>query len=329
MHAVAACAADPRGRVVFACGAIDVPVYLRSAAKPFITAAIVASGAADRFDFDARELAVITASHNGEPFHTAAVEGILAKIGLDVSALQCGAAPPAYEPAAEVLAARGVAPTAIHNNCSGKHAGILAMCVHAGYPIETYLEPAHPAQERILALCARMSDDDPTTWDVGIDGCGIPVYATTLRKAATAFARFASLENVSDDDAAALARVRSAMLAEPAYVAGTARFDTALMQASRGTIACKAGAEAVHASALLDVELGSVLKIVDGGRRAAPPAQIAILETLGALDGFARALLSPFATPEVRNVAGRIVGRIEVHLPERAPVPSLTQSQKA
>jgi L-asparaginase II len=316
---VAACVADAAGRVELAYGAIDVPVYLRSAAKPFITAAIVASGAADRFGFDARELAVITASHNGEPFHVAAVEGILAKIGLDVSALHCGASPPAYDPAAAELAAHGHVPTAIHNNCSGKHAGILALCVHAGYPLETYLDPSHPAQQRILALCARMSDDDPSTWEIGIDGCGIPVYATTLRKAATAFARFASLECVSDDDAAALLRVRTAMLAEPAYVAGTARFDTALMAASRGTIACKAGAEAVHASALVARKLGSVLKVVDGGRRAAPPAQIAILEALGALDGAALAALEPFAVPEVRNVAGRIVGRVEARLPAGSP----------
>jgi L-asparaginase II len=317
VHAVAACAADARGRVAYSYGAIDVPIYLRSAAKPFITAEIVASGAADRFGFDARELAVISASHNGEPFHIAAVAGILAKIGLDVSALQCGATPPAYENAAADLAASGVMPTAIHNNCSGKHAGILALCVQAGYPIETYLEPAHPAQRRILAFCARMSGDDPAAWDIGIDGCGIPVYATTLQRAATAFARFATFDEVDDADAAALVRVRAAMIAEPAYVAGTKRFDTALMEAAPGAIACKAGAEAVHAAALLGPGLGCVLKVVDGNRRAAPPAQIATLAALGVLDASARAALEPFARPEVYNVAGRSVGRIEAAVPAR------------
>ncbi len=316
MHAVAACVADARGRVEAAYGTIDVPVYLRSAAKPFIAAEIVASGAADRFGFDARELAVIAASHNGEPFHVEAVESILAKIGLDVSALRCGAAAPAYERAAAVLAARGVVPTAIHNNCSGKHAGILALCVLAGYPLESYLEPTHPAQQRILAFCARMSDDDPAAWDIGVDGCGIPVYATPLRRAAMAFARFASLEQISDADAAALARVRAAMIAQPAYVAGTGRFDTALMEATHGKIACKAGAEAVHASAVLPLGLGCVLKVVDGGRRAAPPAQIATLRAVGALDDVELRALAPFARPDVTNVAGRVVGAIEVHLPD-------------
>jgi len=316
VHAVAACAAEARGRVVAAYGTIDVPVFLRSSAKPFIAAEIVASGAADRYGFDARELAVIAASHNGEPFHIAAVESILAKIGLDVSALRCGASAPAYEPAAAALAADGVVPTAIHNNCSGKHAGILALCLHAGYPIETYLEPSNPAQQRILAFCGRMSDDDPAAWDIGIDGCGIPVYATSLRRAATAFARFASLENVSDADAAALERVRAAMIAEPAYVAGTGRFDTALMEATHGKIACKAGAEAVHASAVLPLGIGCVLKVVDGGRRAAPPAQIATLRAVGALDDVELRALATFARPEVFNVAGRSVGVLDVRLPD-------------
>jgi len=161
-----------------------------------------------------------------------------------------------------------------------------------------------------------MSDDDPAAWDIGIDGCGIPVYATSLRKTATAFARFASLENVSDADAAALERVRAAMVAEPAYVAGTGRFDTALMEASHGKIACKAGAEAVHASAVLALGLGCVLKVVDGGRRAAPPAQIATLRAVGALDDVEMQALAPFARPEVFNVAGRRVGALEATLPD-------------
>ncbi len=319
MHAVAACACDVRGRIALAYGTIDVPVYLRSAAKPFIAAEIVASGTADRFGFDARELAVIAASHNGEPYHIAAVASILRKIGLDVSALHCGASPPSYEPAAAALAAAGESATAIHHNCSGKHAGILALCVAEGYPIDTYLEPAHPAQQRILAFCARMSDDDAAAWPIGVDGCGIPVYATSLRRAALAFARFATLEGIGDADAAALLRVRAAMGEHPAYVAGTGRFDTALMQATRGAVVCKAGAEAVHASALLDGGLGCVLKVVDGGRRAAAPAQIALLDALGALDGDAREALAAFARPEIVNVAGRRVGHIEASLPDTIP----------
>lgn len=311
-HVVNACVVDARGVVRAALGDVDVPVYIRSAAKPFITGAIVASGAAERFALEGKELAVIAASHGGEPYHVAAVRGILEKIGLSVADLRCGAHPPAYEPAAAALADAGEAPTAIHNNCSGKHAGILAMCVHLGHETAGYLEPAHPVQRSILAFCARMVDEDPAGLRLGVDGCGIPVFATPLRRAARAFARFATLEGLADDDALSLGVVRDAMVAHPRYVAGTGRLDTALMEATGGRIVCKAGAEGVHGSALLRERLGVALKVVDGTRRAAAPAAIALLYRLGALDTAEAEALAAFGTPEVRNVAGRAVGRIQV-----------------
>jgi L-asparaginase II len=310
VHALAACALDPAGRELLVMGDVDVPVYLRSSAKPFIAGAIVASGAAERYAFDARELAVIAASHGGEPFHVAAVRSILAKIGLDESALQCGAHPPSYEPAARALAAAGEAPSALHNNCSGKHSGILALCRHLGLEHADYLALEHPAQQRILAFCARLTGDDPANWPVGVDGCGIPVFATSLRRAALAFARFATLAGLTAEDARALRIVRDAMAAEPAYVAGTGRFDTALMSATHAAIVCKGGAEGVHCSALVRDAAGLALKVVDGNARAAAPAALAFLGTLGALEPAERAALAAFAEPPVRNVAGRVVGRI-------------------
>jgi len=311
VHAVAACAADTQGNVVLAYGDVEAPVYLRSAAKPFIAAAIVECGAAARFGFDSREIAVIAASHNGEPFHADAVRGILAKIGLGPADLLCGTHPPSYEPAAAALAAAGEAPSALHNNCSGKHAGILAMCVHLGLDTATYLEPAHPAQRRILALCARLVDEPLAELPLGIDGCGIPVFATSLRSAALGFARVATLAGLSDADAQALQTVREAMTAEPAYVGGTARFDSALLAVTAGRIVGKAGAEGVHADAVLHEGLGLVVKVVDGGKRAVPPATIALLDELGAFAPGEAESLAQFARPVVRNVAGRIVGAVE------------------
>ena len=310
VHSVAACACDVDGNVVLALGTIDEPVFLRSAAKPFIAAAAVRAGAADRFGLDARELAVMCASHNGERFHTDAVSAILQKIGASVHDLQCGTHPPSYEPAAAELTARGELPTALHNNCSGKHAGILALCRMLAAPLAGYLAVDHPAQRAILALCERVSDDRFGADRLGVDGCGIPVYATSLRKAARSFARFATLQGVDDDDAAALSRVRAAMIAEPAYVAGTARFDTDLMRAGFGRIAGKAGAEGVHATALLDSGVGLVLKVIDGARRAAPPAAIALLDQLGALDVAQREMLEPHASAIVKNAAGTFVGDV-------------------
>jgi L-asparaginase II len=311
VHEVAACAVDASGRVVVAHGDVERPVYVRSAAKPFIGAALVRSGTAGRFGFGDRELATIAASHNGEPGHVQVVLEILAAIGLSVADLQCGAHPPAFEPAAEALAARGEPFTALHNNCSGKHAGILAMCVHLGFDHRGYLDAAHPVQQEILSFCARMVDEDPARLTLGVDGCGIPVFATALHRAARAFARFATLEGLEEGDAAALARVRAAMAAEPWYVAGTGRLDTALMEATRGRIVCKAGAEGVHGDALIDPGLGMAIKVLDGARRAAAPAVLAMLAEIGALDAAERASLARFAAAEVRNVAGRVVGCIE------------------
>jgi L-asparaginase II len=310
VHEVSACIADAGGESELETGEVERPVYLRSSAKPFIAAAIVASGAADEFAFDDRELAVIAASHGGEPFHVAAVRGILSKIGLGVAALQCGAHPPSYEPAAAALAAAGEAPSALHNNCSGKHAGILAMCVCLGFDLATYAAPGHPAQRRILALCARLAGVPAGSLPLAVDGCGIPVYAVSLRAAARSFARFATLKEVADEDARPLERVRSAMRAEPRYVAGTGRFDSALIEATRGRIVGKAGAEGVHGDAFAREGLGLALKAADGARRAVAPAVVALAGSVGALDPGEAAGLTEYAAPAIHTIAGAAVGRV-------------------
>lgn len=310
VHHVAACVCDADGTIVQKVGTVETPVYLRSSAKPFIAAASVRAGVLERFGFGERELAVMCASHNGEPGHTEVVASMLERIGASIDDLRCGVQVPSYEPAAAALAERGEQPNALHHNCSGKHAGILGLAKVLGAPFEGYLEPEHPAQRAILALCERVSDDVFGSDKLGVDGCGIPVYATSLRKAACSFARLASLEGVEDEDAHALARVASAMANEPWYVAGTGRFDTDLMRATRGRIIAKAGAEAVHCDALLDAGLGVAVKVIDGTRRAAAPATIAILDSLRALDPAARAALTPHANPAVKNVVGRVVGEI-------------------
>src|ERR1700681_3905948 len=193
VHAVAACAADVDGAIVLRIGTVQTPVFLRSSAKPFIAAAAVRVGVLERFGFGERELALMCASHNGEPAHVELVASMLERIGATVDDLGCGPHAPSYEPAAAALAARGGRPT----------------------PPPT--------------KCERVSDDVFEGDKLAVDGCGIPVYATTLHKAAVSFARFATLRGLEDADAAALARVGAAMAAEPWYVAGTGRFDTDLI----------------------------------------------------------------------------------------------------
>jgi L-asparaginase II len=312
VHQVAACAVDGGGAVVLQAGDIDVPVFLRSSAKPFIAATAVEAGVVERFGLEPREIAVMSASHHGEPFHIEAVRSILRKIGMDASALQCGAHYPYQEAAAQAMLRAGEPPSPLQNNCSGKHAGILALCVAIGADPATYLEALNPAERAILELCARMSDDDPRTWPLGIDGCGIPVYATSLRRAALAFARFATLEGVDPRDAAALLVVRDAMIAYPEYVSGTGELDSVLMQVGDGGIACKGGAEGVHAVSAIDRGLGYVSKVLDGGGRARGPSTIAALRSLGVLDDEQATKLARFARPEVYNRAGRAVGEIRV-----------------
>ena len=342
-HAVAACACDDAGTILLEHGSIDVPVFLRSSAKPFIAAAAVRAGVAERFGLDAHEIAVMCASHMGEPRHLTTAASILAKIGATVDDLQCGGMP-----------------DALHNNCSGKHAGILALAKLRGEPFAGYLDAAHPVQREILAFCERVFDDRFTPDRIAIDGCGIPVFATTLARAARGFARFATLRGFDGADRAALplrftvattrprgectgtasdrsptsyswstiawpwrrtlrsARrslstlltVRDAMAGDPWMVSGTGRFDTGLMQVSGGAIIAKGGAEGVHASALLGTGTGLVVKVVDGAARAAAPATLALLAGLRALEGAAADALGAHARPPVRNVAGRVVGEI-------------------
>lgn len=319
-HHVAACALDANGKVLYSAGDVDAPTYLRSAAKPFIAAAVIEAGAGERFGFEAREIAVMAGSHFGEAFHLDAVRSILRKTGMDESALQCGVHWPYDEATANDLRRAGEEPSVLHNNCSGKHAGILALCKTIAADPATYLDAKNPAQRYILAFCARLSDDDPATWPIGIDGCGIPAYATSLRKAARSFARLASLSDVTGRDAAALRTVRDAMIANPQYIAGTGQFDTELMAAARGNLVAKAGAEGVHGVGAIAQGVGYVSKVLDGSSRARAPSTMACLQRLGVVESTTAGKLARFAVPSVYNRAGYAVGEMRVEAQESSDV---------
>jgi len=290
-------------------GAIDAPVFLRSTAKPFIAAAAVAHGVVERFGLDEKEIAVMSASHYGEPFHVDAVRAILKKIGLPESALQCGVHVP-YSPAvAADLERRGVAPTAVYNNCSGKHAGILALCLVLGSDPATYTELENPAQQEILHFCARLAGENAKDLPIAVDGCGIPIFAVSLRATALAFMRFATLQGIGDSDAAALSIVRDAMVRHPLYVSGTGQFDSMLMEAASQRIACKGGAEGVHGDALIGGGAGFAIKVLDGAKRALAPAVLGCLDALGMAPA---GDLESFMHPRIENRAGHVVGEIRV-----------------
>ncbi|GAC1360325.1 MAG: asparaginase [Vulcanimicrobiaceae bacterium] len=310
IHEVAACAVDRQGAIVLSMGDIESPVYLRSAAKPFIAAAAIKYGAQQRFGLEQHEIALMAASHSGEAFHVDGVRSILHKIDLPESALQCGAHAPYNTAAALALERAGKPYTALHNNCSGKHAGILALCLLLGSDTATYMDLHNAAQQEVLKFCALVTGDDASTLPLGVDGCGIPVFATSLHHAARGFLRFATLDGLEAEDAYALRTVRDAMISYPWYVSGTGEFDATLMDAAGGSIACKAGAEGVHGVAALEAALGIALKVLDGAKRAVAPASTALLDELQVLNPAALTQLRPFLQPQLLNRAGTVVGEI-------------------
>ncbi|HJQ29561.1 MAG TPA: asparaginase [Rubrobacter sp.] len=290
---------DPDGNVLEAEGDPEAYIYARSSAKPLQALPLILSGAADAFGFTGEELAIACASHNAEEPHLSAVRSILAKAGLTEDDLQSGAHLPLYRPEAAKLIRSGEEPRPIHGNCSGKHAGMLAVCVHEGYETATYREPDHPLQRRILGLIAEVCSLREDEVLVAGDNCGVPAFALPLRSFATGLARIATGERLSEELAGAAIRVRDAMRWHPFMVAGTERFDTELMDSTN--LLVKGGAESVLAVGSRE-GWGMALKISDGSERAVRPAALA------ALGG--RGVDVPDAVSTVRGLHGEVVGEI-------------------
>ena len=291
---------DPRGEVLEAVGDPDAYVYARSSAKPFQALPLVLSGAADAFGLTDEEIAVACASHNAEAPHLAAVRSLLGKANLSEDDLESGAHPPLYAPEAARLARSGEEPRAIHGNCSGKHAGMLAVCRREGHATGGYQDPRHPLQRRILTLLAEVCGLEEDEVLMAGDNCGVPAFALPLRSLATGIARVSTGEGISDELAGAALRIGRAMRAHPFLVAGTGRFDTELMNAT-GLVA-KSGAEAVLAVGSSE-GWGMALKVSDGAMRAVRPAASAALA--------GRGVEVPPDNPEVLGLHGEVVGRVE------------------
>lgn len=307
-HRVRVCVADASGRVALAVGDIAEPVYPRSAVKPFLALALVESGAADAYGVSEAELALACASHGGEAQHVTVVEAWLARLGLDETALACGPHAPTYPPAAAALIRAGRSPRRVHNNCSGKHAGMLAVALHRHQPTQGYEHEHHPVQVDCAAAVAALAGLDRLPAP-GIDGCSLPNHPLPLSGLARAAANLADPTGVESSRGAALARIGSAMRARPQLVAGTGRCCTAVMQTLPGVIA-KTGAEGVYIAALQRLGLGVAIKVEDGTTRAAETVLLAMLDRLQPLDDGARATLAPFIRPTLVNYAGTQVGHI-------------------
>jgi L-asparaginase II len=310
-HRGAIAVVDAQGELVAHSGDVGLVSYLRSSAKPFQLLPLVESGAADRLGFTAAELAVIAGSHSGEPRHVAAVQSILNKIGLSEDALHCGIHVPFNADAAKALQAADRAPTTLHNNCSGKHSGMLAQAVDRGLSTHDYLDPQHPVQ---VAIRQRLAELGGITFDevnVGVDGCSAPCFAMPLRAAALAFARLA------DEREDGLSRVARVMMDYPEMVAGEGRLDTDLMRAVPYRLVSKGGAEGYHGMGIVvkgDPALGIAIKIADGdGKRGGHPVVVEALRQLGVLDVAALARLKSYHTWPITNHRGLEVGEVKAN----------------
>ena len=327
LHRGAFAVVDADGALVVALGDVDRPVFPRSAVKVLQALPLVASGAADRLALTDAELALACASHNGEAQHADTAAAMLAKAGLDADALECGTHWPYLDSAVRELAAAGRTPTALNNNCSGKHAGFVCMaCALHGGPdlrqyVRGYVEPMHPVMREVTAALQASTGADLAKAPRGTDGCSIPTYAIPLRQLALAFARVGTGTGLSADHARAATRLRRAVAAAPFMVAGTGRFDTRVMERLGERVFCKVGAEGVYCAALPERGLGVAIKVDDGNTaRGAEVVMAAVIEAVVRLDAAEAIFLRSLSDVELRNWNGRDVGRLRASAALRAAI---------
>jgi L-asparaginase II len=310
-HRGAVAVVDAEGRSVLALGDVTAAIFPRSAVKVLQALPLIEQGAADRFGLADEELALACASHSGEAAHVAGVERMLAKAGLDSSALRCGAHWPIAQPAA-VAAAQSGGPTPAHNNCSGKHAGFLSVARAMGVDHDDYWRPEHPVQHAVRAVIEDFTGAALAETRCAIDGCSVPTWAVPLRKLAQGFAKFATGRGISAERARAAARLRRACVKAPWYVAGTGRFCTDIMQLFGERVLVKTGAEGVYCAALPHEELGIAVKCDDGASRAAQAVTAAVIARFLPLAASERAALERFVRPALRNWNDFEVGKIRI-----------------
>lgn len=308
-------AVTPEGRIVAFLGDPEAATYLRSAAKPFQCLPLLLAGGEARFGLTPADLALMCASHSGDPEHTRRAEDLLARGGFGVGDLLCGAHLPFGKESAERMLRQGEEPTPLHHNCSGKHAGLLLACRLLGLPTADYIAPDHPLQQRILEHVLEICRVPREQVGIGIDGCGVPAFHMPLSAAARGYAALADpaagAAGLPAEVAAALDRIARAMTSEPVQVAGRGRFTTRLMEATRGRVLGKEGAEGFYSLAVRGpVALGIAVKIADGGERCRDGVVLDVLRELGSLAGAEFEELAEFHAPPVVNARGIRVGEV-------------------
>lgn len=306
LHRGQAVVSDAAGNVIRSYGDPDYETYVRSSAKPLQAMAVIRSGAYESYGLNERELAVICSSHSGEPVHTETVKSIFEKAGLTEAMLSCGTHPPIDKKSAEDLHLAGKDPGQIHNNCSGKHSGMLCTCKQRGESMGNYLNPEHPAQVFIHDIVSEYTGEAEI--HRGVDGCSAPVFYLPLSSLAKSFAQITS----QDTDERKL--VFRAMSTNPYLVGGNQRFDTMLMEGFPGQIMSKGGAEAVSAAGFMMPDgkvYGLAVKVVDGNYRVIGQMVLSILQDMGFFGQDVPDGLEHWWTPQMKNHAGIVVGTMK------------------
>jgi L-asparaginase II len=308
VHRVSAAVCTADGRMIAEAGDPSLVTFWRSAAKPFQALPLVEDGVLERFGLGSDALALACASHSSEPRHLEVTDRMLAAIGCSEADLACGPHPPLGPKVAREVAAQGIQLTPRWSNCSGKHAGMLALARHHGWPTRGYELAGHPVQDRLLTAITRWTGLAMSDLVLGVDGCTVVCHGLPVVAMARAYA------NLAAAPAPSLGRVRDAMLAHPELIAGEGRICTELMRAIPGQVIAKVGAEGIHCAAIPAAGLGVALKIEDGDMRASGPALLAILHALGPrLPREARLpadALRAAAVLPIRNTRGVRVGEI-------------------
>lgn len=303
---------DGDGNTVFSLGDTDAAIFPRSACKAMQALPLVESGAADAYGFSAKALALACASHSGEPEHVALAAEMLAAAGRDVDTLECGAHW-SFDQKTLIGQARSIeGPSALHNNCSGKHAGFVCACCHSGTEVRGYVGYDHPIQQEIRGVMESLTGAILARDNCGVDGCSIPTYAVPLKGLAHGFAKMATGAGLAAERARASRRLIEACMAEPFYVAGTKRACTRMMKTAPGRIFAKTGAEGVFCAAIPEKGIGIALKCEDGTTRAAEAMVTATLARFFADDPQLHAALMAQANHSMRNWNGIHVGDVRV-----------------
>ncbi|MDC9823719.1 asparaginase [Devosia sp. ZB163] len=311
-HRAAFVIADANGTIIASAGDIARPVFPRSAIKSMQALAMVSSGAIERFAISDEELALACASHHGEDVHVLGVTNFLAHVGLGPDDLECGAHQPSNARAREALRREGREPSQLHNNCSGKHSGMLSVARALGVDTHGYVGREHPVQVAVRRAIETVVGETLSEDRCGTDGCSIPTWAAPLSAFARGFARMSTGDGLPEDMAAAAHRVFDAATSHPLLVAGTGHLDTLVMEAFGGRVMQKGGAEGVQCGAIRDRGWGYALKIDDGNMLASQTLVANLLLRYAEPDDAQRAVLDRFSRQIIKNVRGFEVGEMRL-----------------